>query len=282
VNPSALSRRARAHLPALLATALLCGLAIAFAFPFVWMFTAGFKADAAIFNPFPLLPDGFDPRHYRSLLSGEWIPYKRQFLNSLFIAGMQTVLATAFSCAAGYVFAKFDFRFRRTLFVLAVFTVLIPRQVMVLPLFTWMHDLKLLDTPWAVILPGTATGIGLLWFTAIYHRLPGAIPDMARSEGAGEYRVFWITLPLIRPAIIAFALIQFTLAWQEHLVPLVMLFSPEQLTVNIGLASLHAGSVRVPYGLLMAGCTLTLLPAALFFVLAYRHFRTALGRLTEA
>lgn len=266
----------------LLATLVLAALAVAFAFPFVWMLSAGFKPDSAIFTPFPLLPRGLDPRHYVSLLSGEWIPYPRQFLNSLCIASAQTALATAFSCAAGYVFAKFDFRFRRTLFVLAVFTVLIPRQVMVLPLFTWMNNLGLLDTPWAVIFPGAATGIGLLWFTAVYHRLSDAIPDMARSEGAGEYRVFWITLPLIKPAIVAFALIQFTLAWQEHLIPLVMLFSPENMTVNIGLASLNAGSVRVPYGLLMAGCTLTLVPTALFFVLAYRHFRAALGRLTEA
>jgi ABC-type glycerol-3-phosphate transport system permease component len=270
------------HAAPLLITAALAALAVAFAFPFVWMLSAGFKGDAAIFTPFPLLPDGLDPRHYRALLSGDWIPYPRQFLNSLFVATTQTALATAFSCAAGYVFAKFDFRFKRPLFVLAVLTVLIPRQVMVLPLFTWMHDLNLLDTPWAVILPGTATGIGLLWFTAVYHRLPDALPDMARSEGAGEYRVFWITLPLIKPALIAFALIQFTLAWQEHLVPLVMLFSREQMTVNIGLASLHAGSLRAPYGLLMAGCTLTLLPTALLFALAYRHFRTALGRLTEA
>ena len=279
--PAARRRLARGLGP-LAATLALAALALAYAFPFVWMLSAGFKADSEIFTPFPLFPDGFDPRHYRSLLSGEWIPYPRQFLNSLFIAGTQTVLATAFACAAGYVFAKFDFRFKRLLFVAAVFTVLIPRQVMVLPLFTWMNDLGLLDTPWAVILPGAATGIGLLWFTAIYQRLPDALPDMARSEGAGEYRVFLITLPLIKPALIAFALIQFTLAWQEHLVPLVMLFSTENMTVNIGLASLNAGSVRVPYGLLMAGCTLTLLPTALFFLLAYRHFRTALGQLTES
>jgi ABC-type glycerol-3-phosphate transport system permease component len=275
------SRTLRSHLPALASTAILVVLAVAFAFPFLWMLTAGFKHDAAIFNPFPLFPDGFDPKHYRDLLTGVWIPYPRQFLNSLFIAGAQTTLATTFACAAGYVFAKFNFPFKRTLFVCAVLTVLIPRQVMVLPLFTWMNDLGLLDTPWAVIFPGAATGIGLLWFTAVYHRLPDALPDMARTEGAGEYRVFFITLPLIRPALIAFALIQFTLAWQEHLIPLVMLFSTENLTVNIGLASLNAGSLRVPYGLLMAGCTLTLIPTALLFALAYRHFRTALGQLTE-
>lgn len=272
----------RRHAAPAAATLLLALLAVAFSFPFVWMLSAGFKADAEIFTPFPLFPEGFDFKHYRTLLSGEIIPYPRQFLNSLFIAGMQTTLAVSFCAAAGYVFAKFEFPFRRTLFVLAVLTVLVPRQVMVLPLFTWMNDLGLLDTPWAVILPGAATGIGLLWFTAVYQRLPDAIPDMARSEGAGEYRVFWITLPLIRPALIAFALIQFTLAWQEHLVPLVMLFSTEKLTVNIGLASLNAGSIRVPYALLMAGCTLTLVPTALLFAVAYRHFRSALGQLTEA
>src|SRR5690606_3389277 len=125
---------------------------------FVWMFAASFKPDAAIFIPFPLLPETFDPKHYRSLLSGEWIPYPRQYLNSLFIASAQTVLGTAFACMAGYVFAKFSFPFKRTLFVVAVLTVLIPRQVLALPLFTWMHGLGLLDTPWAVILPGTATG----------------------------------------------------------------------------------------------------------------------------
>jgi ABC-type glycerol-3-phosphate transport system permease component len=277
-----LKAKTRDRAVTLVATAVLALLAVAYAYPFVWMFFASFKPDAAIFNPFPILPESYDPRHYRSLLSGEWIPYPLQFLNSLFIASAQTALATACSCMAGYVFAKFDFPFKRVLFALAVLTVLIPRQVMALPLFTWMHDLSLLDTPWAVILPGSATGIGLLWFTAIYHRLPDALPDMARSEGAGEYRVFLVTLPLIRPAILAFALIQFTLCWQEHLIPLVMLFTREQMTVNLGLASLHAGSLRTPYGLLMAGCTLTLIPTTLFFALAYRHFRTALGSLTEA
>ena len=260
----------------------LAALAACFAFPFLWMLFAGFKIDAEIFTPFPILPETFDPRHYEALFSGKWIPYPRQFLNSLFIAASQTVLGTACACAAGYLFAKFDFPGKRLLFVSAVLTVLIPRQVMILPLFTWMHALGLLDTPWAVILPGAASGIGLLWFTAVFRRLPDGLLDMARTEGANEYRVFWIALPLIKPALIAFALIQFTLAWQEHLMPLVMLFTKENLTVNIGLASLHAGSLRAPYGLIMAGCTLTLAPTTLFFILAYRHFRTALGRLTEA
>ncbi len=273
-------RRRRIWLSAV-AALLLMVLGIAFAFPFAWMFCAGFKSDAAIFSTFPLLPEHFDGQYYRSLLTGEWIPYVRQFWNSLFIACVETVLATAFACGAGYVFAKFPFRWKRIWFALAILAILVPRQVLLLPLFTWMNTLSLLDTPWAVILPGAASGIGVLYFTAAFRRLPDALLDMARCEGAGEYRAFFTALPLVRPAWIAFALIEFVLCWQDHLLPLVMLTSNQKLTVTIALASLEAGSIRVHYGLLMAGCTLTLVPTALFFVLAYRHFRTALANLTE-
>ena len=274
--------RLRKQFPTLLTTVVLAALCLGFAFPFLWMFFASFKPDAAIMIPFPLFPKHFDFQYYRALFSGEFIPYPRQFLNSLFIAVLETALATGFACCAGYVFAKFEFRFKRVLFVLAAFAILIPRQVLLLPLFIWTNKLSLLDTPWSVILPGAASGLGLLYFTAIFRRLPDSLLDMARCEGAGEYRVFWTALPLIKPAIVAFALIQFVLCWQEHLIPLIMLSTTNHLTVTIGLASLNAGNTRVPYGLLLACCTLTLVPTALFFGLAHRHFRSALSRLTEA
>jgi len=274
--------RFRKHIPSFSATIILSLLCWVFAFPFLWMFFASFKPDAAILIPFPMFPEHFEFSYYRDLLTGKWIPYPRQFLNSLFISAMETALATAFACSAGYVFAKFDFRFKKILFALAVLVVLIPRQVLVLPLFIWMNKLSLLDTPWSVILPGAASGIGILYFTAIFRRMPDALLDMARCEGANEYHVFFSALPLVKPAIIAFALIQFVLCWQDHLIPLVMLSTTSHLTVSIGLSSLNAGNTRVPYGLLLAGCTLTLLPTVLFFAMAYRHFRTALGHLTEA
>ena len=272
----------RGHASPFASSGLLLGLCLAFAFPFLWMLFASFKSDADIFNPFPLWPEHFEMGHYHSLLSGEWIPYGRQFLNSLLIAGGQTLLATAFACCAGYVFAKFEFPLKKTLLILAVLTVLIPRQALILPLFMWMNALSLLDTPWAVILPGAASGVGVLWFTAVFRRLPDSLLDMARCEGAGEYRVFWTALPLVKPALIAFALIQFVLCWQEHLLPLVMLSSAGKLTATIGLSSLNAGNFRLPYGILMAGCVLTVIPTALLFAITRRHFRSSLDRLTEA
>src|SRR3954464_15820138 len=89
-----------------LALAILLLLSALFAFPFLWMVMATFKANPQIFSPFPLLPEEFHFRHYRALLSGEWIPYPRQFLNSLFIASIQTLLAVSLSATAGFAFAK--------------------------------------------------------------------------------------------------------------------------------------------------------------------------------
>jgi ABC-type glycerol-3-phosphate transport system permease component len=257
---------------------LLCAL---FAFPFLWMFFAAFKSNPEIFATFPLLPAEFNLRHYRALLSGEWIPYPRQFLNSLFIAACQTLLALAFSASAGYVFAKHSFRGKRFLFALAVLTVLIPRQVMALPLFTWMNDLRLLDGPWAVIWPGTVAGVGVLYFMQVFKRMPDELLDLARSEGASEYQVFLSVLPLARPALIAYGLIHFILAWHEHIIPLVMLNSSERLTVSVALASLHGDNMRIPEALLMAGSTLTVIPTALLYLLVQRHFRSSLAELTS-
>ncbi|MDB5104494.1 MAG: araQ [Fibrobacteres bacterium] len=272
--------RKRGNAMPVLATGVLLLLCALFAFPFLWMVLATFKANPEIFRPFPLLPEEFHLRHYRSLLSGEWIPYPRQFLNSLFIASVQTLLALGLSAAAGFAFAKHDFRGKRPLFALAVLVVLIPRQVMVLPLFTWMNDLRLLDGPWSVIWPGAVSGIGVIYFTQVCKRIPDELLDMARSEGASEYRVFTASLPLIKPALIAYGLIHFIMAWHEHLIPLVMLSSPEHMTSGVALSSLYGSSLRIPYGLLMTGSALTVLPTALLYLLVQKHFKSSLAELT--
>src|SRR5690606_28935605 len=143
---------------------MLCAL---FAFPFLWMFLATFKANPEVFRTFPLLPDEVHLRHYRSLLSGEWIPHPRQYLNSLVIAALQTCLARALSAAAGSRLAKHAFWGKRALFALAVLVVLIPGQVMVLPLFPWVNGLGVLDGIWSVIWPGAVSGMGVLYFSQV-------------------------------------------------------------------------------------------------------------------
>jgi ABC-type glycerol-3-phosphate transport system permease component len=250
-----------------------------FAFPFAWMVLATFKTNFEIFTPLQFLPKEFDFRYFRELFSGEWLPYGRQYFNSLVIAFSQTIGALILSVTAGYVFGRYRFRGLKVLFAMAVLVILIPRQVMVLPLFVWLNRLHILDQPLAVILPGMVTGIGVIYFFLVFKNLPDDLVDLARTEGASEYRLFLLMLPLVKPALLTFGLIHFILAWHEHLIPLIMLSSENQMTVTVSLSS-TVGSIRIPYALLMAGSLFTVIPTVLLYIILQKHFRSSLAELT--
>ncbi|MFC1586095.1 carbohydrate ABC transporter permease [Fibrobacterota bacterium] len=261
------------------ATVVLLFFCALFAFPFAWMVMATFKTNHEVFTPLQFFPARFHLDYYRELFSGQWLPYGRQYVNSLVIALGQTLGALVLSVTAGYVFGRYRFRFYKTLFALAVLVILIPRQVMVLPLFIWFNRLHILDQPLSVILPGMVTGIGVIYFTLVFKNLPDDLADLARTEGASEYRLFLIVMPLIKPALLTYGLIHFILAWHEHLIPLVMLSSEEQMTICV---SLHAtvGSIRIPYALLMAGSLFTIIPTVLLYVVLRKQFKSSLADLT--
>jgi ABC-type glycerol-3-phosphate transport system permease component len=256
-------------------------LALVFVFPFAWMFLATFKANPQIFRPFPLLPGHFPLDYYRALLDGTFVPFPRQLANSLIVASVQTMLVLALTVPAGFAFAQHRFPGRRALYAFALATVVLPQQALALPLFLWIHRLGLYDTLPAVILPGIASGLGVVFFTLVFRRLPRELIDLARGEGASEGRVLFTLLPLVVPALLSFGLIHFVLAWQEQLIPLVMLGSESNKTVPLALASLYGSNLRYPYAVLMAGCLLTTLPTAVAYVLLRRQFRSALGELVR-
>jgi ABC-type glycerol-3-phosphate transport system permease component len=243
------------------------------------MLFATFKTNPEIFRPLPLLPERFTFEAYRALLDGSVLPFPRQLANSLVVALAQTALVVAICAPAGFVFGSHRFAGRRALFGAGLLTVALPVQVLVLPLFSWFHDLGLYDTMAGMVLPGIASGLGLAFFTLVFARLPRELAETARAEGASEWRVFLTLLALVRPATLSFAFIHFVLASQEHLVPLVMAGSEAHKTAPLGLASLYGSTIRFPYSLLMAGCLLMGLPPIALFVALRRHFRSALREL---
>jgi multiple sugar transport system permease protein len=259
-------------------TAALLAISLVSAYPFVWMVFATFKPNPEIIRFTPLLPEHVDLTYYRELFGGARTPFLRQYFNSLIVASVQTSLAVTVSAMAGFVLGTYRFRGAKGLLVLLVAVVAVPAPVLVLPLFTWFNRLHLVDTLAAAILPGTVSGLALLFFVQTFRSIPRELLDLARTEGASEYGVFRVLLPLVRNAIVTFAMIHFVLAWQDHLIPLVMLSSRDRLTVPIALSSLY-GSARVPYALLMVGGLATVLPPAIFYVLVRRQFTTALSRL---
>jgi ABC-type glycerol-3-phosphate transport system permease component len=272
-HPSPLER------PAPLASLGLAALGLVFAYPFVWMYLSSFKSNREIFRPLQLLPSEFDLQYIEQLLNGQWFPFWRVLGNSLVIASLQALGAVTLASLAGYVFARHEFPARRPLFVLAVVVIVIPQQLLAIPLFTWVNTLGLADRLAGVILPGVVSGLGVIYFTQVFRHIPRELVEAARLAGASEFRVYLTLLPLASSAFISFGLIHFILAWHEHLVPLLILSSPERQTLPVALAGLYGSSLRFPFAVLMAGSTLAVLPTAALFFLLQRRFRSALSEL---
>lgn len=259
------------------ATVGLILVAVVFVYPFLWMLLAAFKSNVDIFNPKTFWPSTWDLEPARRLLGGEWFPFWRVFFNSLFIALTQSLIAVIITSLAGYVFANSRSWHSRILFFLSLVVIVIPVQALAVSLFVWTNDLHLIDRLWGVILPGAVSGLGVIWFTQIFRQVPATLREAARLDGANEWRVWWMLLPALLPALISFALIHFVLAWHEHLLALLILQSPEQQTLPVAISSLYSSSLRFPYAALMAGSVLTLIPTMILFALCFRRFKSALA-----
>lgn len=266
-----------------IAVAALLAVTALFAFPFFWMLTASFKTNAEIFDVWQIFPASWELRYFRELFSGRWIPYGRHYLNTLAIASLQTAWTLVASSAAGFVFSQYAFRWKYPLYLLCAAPLLLPSQVMVVPLFSTLNAYKLIDHLAAAALPGSVNGLGVIFFTEMTRRLPQELLDAARVEGASEYRLYTaVATPLLKPAWAAYGLVHFILAWHDHLVPLMVLTSPENLTLSVSLHNLLGSGLRVPYAVVMAGGLLTVIPTALLYLALGRHLRETLSQLTES
>jgi multiple sugar transport system permease protein len=262
-----------------ISTGLLLLIGVVFVYPFLWMLFSAFKSNQEIFRPLQLLPKIFDPGYFRTLFFGDRIPFYSAYSNSLFIALVQALGAVVVSSMAGFVLARYRFPGRQVLFLAAILVILIPRQVLALPLTGWLVKLNLNDSLWGVILPGMVSGLGIIFFREIFRKVPREYLEIARLEGASEFRVYRTLLPLVASALLAYGLIHFILAWHEHLIPLMVLDSESNLTLPLVLNRINDPVTHTPKALVMAASSLIILPTALLFALLYRHFKSALADL---
>jgi multiple sugar transport system permease protein len=246
------------------------------------MVAACFKTNPEIFTPLPLLPARADTTSFGMLFQGDIIPFASQFTNTVISSTLQTLLAVGICAGTGFVLGCFTFSYKRLALALVMMTVLIPRQVLAIPMMAWFHQLHLLDKWWTIVIPGSLSGMGALYLTFIYQRLPKDLLDAARLEGASEWRVFLMSLPLIAPALVTYGLVHFIFGWQEHVIPLALLHSESQMTVSLGLGTLYGSDSRFPYSVLMAGSTLIVLPVVILFLVTFKWTRSALAELTSA
>jgi arabinosaccharide transport system permease protein len=192
--------------------------------------------------------------------------------NSLIISVLTIVLSLFFSSMVGYALAVYDFKGRNLFFVLVLLILMIPFEILMLPLYQMMVGAQLVDSYFAVVLPLIVAPVAVFFFRQYATGLPTALMDAARIDGSTEYGIYFkIMLPLMGPSLAAMAILQGLASWNNFLWPLLVLRSNDMFTLPIGLATL-----LTPYGnnydILLAGSVLTIIPIVILFIFFQRYF----------
>jgi ABC-type glycerol-3-phosphate transport system permease component len=271
-RPALLGMRRVRLLHRALAYVLLIGLSIVFALPFLWMISTSLKPLDEVFTyPPSFIPTKFVWSNYRD----GWtiLPFNTFLRNSLIVT-TANVVGNLISCTlVAYGFARLRARGKNVLFVLLLATIMIPREVTIVPRFILFSEAGLVNTLWPLILPawfGYPFFIFLL--RQFFMTIPRDLDDAARIDGASHLRILLdVILPLSRPALATVAIFAFIGNWTNVLDPLIYIRSTNLYTLALGL-NLFRGQGFTQFNWLMAVSILTLVPVLLMFFVAQRTF----------
>lgn len=252
---------------ALLRAALLVALGLLYLAPFVYMTTASLEPRAG--RSFP------DPGHYAALLSDARI--LRFTLNSVVVTAVILAGNLLFASMAGYAFARGRFRGKDRLFLLVLASLMVPKQVLMVPLYLLVVRLRLVDTYAALTLPFLVDAMNVFLMRQVIASIPPDLEDAARLDGAGEIAVFFrVVLPLAGPGLAVLAVTTFIAHWNDFLYPLLFTSSESMRTLPVGLALLAQGEHSVDWPRLMAGAAIATAPVLSLFLLFQRRIAEGL------
>jgi len=196
----------------------------------------------------------------------------RWFLNSTLIAITATFGVLVFDSMAAFSFAKKQFPGRDVLFWIMISTMMIPGQVMLVPMFMVVRELGIVNTPWASLLPQLAMLFGMFLLRQFMGTIPSELIEAARIDGAGELSIYWrIILPLAKPGLATLGILTFTSSWNSFLWPLIAVQRSEWFTLPVGLKTLQDQNL-VNYGLLMSGAAVAAIPMIIVFLSFQKYF----------
>jgi ABC-type glycerol-3-phosphate transport system permease component len=245
--------------------------------PFYWMIMNTLKATGDFYSPgssfFPARPV---IENYTKLLGAT--NYPRWLFNSLYVSAASLVLGLMICSMAGFAFAVYNFKGKKILFWTVLASVAIPEIVTIIPVFSFMIKLKLIDTYASLVLPYSVSMFGIfLMRQYVGSSLQKDLLEAARIDGMNEFGIFFkIALPLITPGLGVLGISLWLTSWSGYFWPLIMLKSREMMTVPLGLATLYADPWNLEYGMLMAGSLISTIPIIAIFLSAQEQFISGL------
>ncbi|CCE09733.1 Binding-protein-dependent transport systems inner membrane component [Bradyrhizobium sp. STM 3843] len=241
--------------------------------PFVWMISLSLKPPEEIFrSSFSLLPQHwYVIENYAKALTAAALP--RYMANGVLVCASILALQILICAPCAYALAKLEFAGRDLLFRLVLVGLLIPHQVLAVPLFILGYRVGLLNSYAALIFPFVVSPFGIFLFRQFFRSIPDEIVHAARLDGLSELAIVWrIMLPMAMPTIVAFSILSVVAHWNDLFWPLIAVKSPKLMPPALGVVIFRGGEASTEYGPLMAGAVLVILPLVLAFIVVQRWF----------
>ncbi|WP_231574937.1 carbohydrate ABC transporter permease [Paenibacillus sp. FSL R7-0273] len=245
--------------------------AILMVFPFLWTVSSSLKDLSQIFLVPPTwLPNPVKWSNYIDSLTA--MPFGAAYWNSFYITAVSVTATLLTASMAAYAFAKIRFPGANFLFILFLATMMIPRQVTMIPLYLIMSKIGWLDSHLSLIVPGALfNAFAVFLLRQFIMSIPKELEEAAFIDGAGSFRIYWkIILPLIRPALAAVGIFVFLGSWNNFLDALIFLNTPEKFTVPL-LLNTFKGLYIADWALMMAGTTISVIPVLLIYIVAQKQ-----------
>ncbi|MGI8780012.1 MAG: carbohydrate ABC transporter permease [Solirubrobacteraceae bacterium] len=245
--------------------------------PVMWAALSSFKTTSELSRrPPALLPQTFSFENYGEALGS--FDFTTYLINSVIVTIAATLLTLAINTMAAYALAKYNFRGRDGLFLLTLATIMIPLQVILLPVYEVVSSLGLVNSLLGLIIPAAATPTGVFVLRQYMLTIPDDLIEAARIDGAGEFAIFRrVVLPLCVPALAVVTIFSVIWRWNDFLWPLVVAQDESVYTLPVALARLNSQQV-IPFNLVLAMSVLSIVPVVIMFLLLQRHIVTGIAQ----
>jgi putative chitobiose transport system permease protein len=240
-------------------------------FPLLWLIGTSFKSPTEDIFSFPpqILPT--QPTFENFVTVWQTEPFGQYLINSAIVAILTVSLNLLFCALAAYPLARLQFRGREIIFALILATIMIPFQIVMIPLYILAVNLGLRNSYLGIIFPNLASAFGIFLLRQAFQGVPLELEEAARMDGCSELGIWWhIMIPAIRPALLTLAIFVFIGSWSDFLWPLIVLDRPEYYTLPLAVANL-ASSFSLDWRLVAAGSVISIAPILLLFLILQRY-----------
>ncbi|MBD2446580.1 carbohydrate ABC transporter permease [Nostoc sp. FACHB-152] len=250
---------------------LLGAIALLTLFPLLWLISTALKSptENILQSPPQLLPSQPTLNNFSSVWQS--LPFAQYLYNSTLVSVLTVGLNLLFCALAAYPLARLSFPGRDWIFVAIVSTIMIPFQIVMIPLYILTVQLGLVNTYWGMMFPSLASAFGIFLLRQAFMGVPKEIEEAARMDGSSEIGLWWlIMLPAIRPALVTLAIFVFIGSWSDFLWPLIVIQDEKLYTLPLGVAKL-AGTFSLDWRLVAAGSIISIAPVLILFLFVQRY-----------